>query len=458
MTKAMSQILSSPPASNAVSISAKALDSETLADVQEPMSSGADLFSVSGRKGEINKRVLYVGGLDPRVLEDMLREIFEVAGRVQSVKIIPDRNRKGYNYGFVEYDDPTSAQTAMQTLNGRHIHQSEIKINWAYQSNNSGQKEDTSQHFHIFVGDLSSEVDDDLLAKAFSTFMSMSEARVMWDLKTGRSRGYGFVSFRERTDAEKAKTQMDGEWLGSRAIRCNWASQRGVTAGINDGQPGILWPGMGGNLPLGPTIHHGSDVTVIHHNGCNAGHGSSFSGMNNGSHLNYNFVVQQSPSWQTTVYVGNISPHTTQKEIIPMFQNFGFVVDVRIRSDRGYAFVRMDSHEAAALAICQLSGAQVNGRPVKCSWGKDRSHGSSAGAFPGLHAVGNAGVVGQQGDSHLNRRSYETFGQGTENYLQYFPQVRNNGVGLGPQFNLNSRGPRSGNTFMDARGGYSYNR
>jgi nucleolysin TIA-1/TIAR len=41
---------------------------------------------------EPNKRALYVGGLDPRVTEEVLRQIFETAGHVLSVKIIPDKN------------------------------------------------------------------------------------------------------------------------------------------------------------------------------------------------------------------------------------------------------------------------------------------------------------------------------------------------------------------------------
>lgn len=41
---------------------------------------------------EPNKRALYVGGLDPRVTEDILKQIFETTGHVQSVKIIPDKN------------------------------------------------------------------------------------------------------------------------------------------------------------------------------------------------------------------------------------------------------------------------------------------------------------------------------------------------------------------------------
>lgn len=41
---------------------------------------------------EPNKRALYVGGLDPRVTEDVLKQIFETTGHVRNVKIIPDKN------------------------------------------------------------------------------------------------------------------------------------------------------------------------------------------------------------------------------------------------------------------------------------------------------------------------------------------------------------------------------
>ena len=49
---------------------------------------------------------------------------------------------------------------------------------------------------HIFVGDLSSEVNDRILMEAFQQCKGCSDARVMWDHGTGRSKGYGFVSFR----------------------------------------------------------------------------------------------------------------------------------------------------------------------------------------------------------------------------------------------------------------------
>ncbi|KAK7625487.1 hypothetical protein IWX47DRAFT_796308 [Phyllosticta citricarpa] len=322
-----------------------AVSSPMSGSVMSPTSAGG---YVRRAAPEPNKRALYVGGLDPRLTEDVLRQIFETAGHVVSVKIIPDKNRfhsKGLNYGFVEYDDPGTAERAMQTLNGRRVHQSEIRVNWAYQSNNQP-KEDTSNHFHIFVGDLSNEVNDEVLLQAFSAFGPVSEARVMWDMKTGRSRGYGFVAFRDRSDAEKALSSMDGEWLGSRAIRCNWANQKG--------QPSISQQQAMASMGMTPTTPYGHHHFPTH-------------GVQS-----YDMVVNQTPQWQTTVYVGNLTPYTTQADLVPLFQNFGYVVETRFQSDRGFAFIKMDTHENAAIAICQLNGYNVNGRPLKCSWGKDR--------------------------------------------------------------------------------------
>ncbi len=302
---------------------------------------------------------LYVGNLSPRVTEYMLTEIFAVAGPVQHVKIIPDKNYQhgGLNYGFVEYLDMRAAETALQTLNGRKIFDTEIRVNWAYQG--SQNKEDTTGHYHVFVGDLSPEVNDEVLGKAFSAFGTLSDARVMWDMNSGKSRGYGFLAFRDKTDAEQAIATMNGEWLGSRAIRVNWANQK--TQGPAGGAPGAP-AARPANAPVG-----GSAPAPINFQG---------------GPLSYDVVVQQTPAYNTTVYVGNLVPYCTQADLIPLFQSIGYLSEIRMQADRGFAFVKLDTHEHAAMAIVQLQGQMVHGRPIKCSWGKDRADASVAVANP----------------------------------------------------------------------------
>jgi nucleolysin TIA-1/TIAR len=173
-----------------------------------------------------NCKSLYVGNISPNVNEQLLYEIFSTVGTVESCKLIKD-NTTGYSagYGFVVCADHATAFMAIQHFNGRLVYGQEMKVNWAFQS---GQKEDTSNHYHIFVGDLSPEIDDKTLHDAFSAFGPLSAARVMKDTATGRTRGYGFVAFRQKDDAERALSAMNGEWLGSRPIRCNWANNKGV--------------------------------------------------------------------------------------------------------------------------------------------------------------------------------------------------------------------------------------
>ncbi|KAK9676354.1 hypothetical protein RND81_11G071500 [Saponaria officinalis] len=97
---------------------------------------------------------------------------------------------------------------AILSLKERHLFGQPIKVNWAY---TSSQREDTSNHFNVFVGDLSPEVTDTMLFACFSVYPSCSDGKLMWDLKTGRSRGFGFVSFRNQQDAQSAINDLTGK-------------------------------------------------------------------------------------------------------------------------------------------------------------------------------------------------------------------------------------------------------
>ncbi|KAJ7900084.1 hypothetical protein B0H14DRAFT_2672199 [Mycena olivaceomarginata] len=295
----------------------------------------------------------------------MLTEIFAVAGPVQHVKIIPDRNYQhgGLNYGFVEYMDMRAAETALQTLNGRKIFDTEIRVNWAYQGQQN--KEDTTGHYHVFVGDLSPEVNDEVLAKAFSAFGTMSDARVMWDMNSGKSRGYAIAT-------------MNGEWLGSRAIRVNWANQKtqGAPAsggGMSGMPPSMSAPRPAGGAVGGPPISMGSAPAPI------------------------NFHGRKHPRTIRLSMSENLVPYCTQADLIPLFQSIGYLSEIRMQADRGFAFVKLDTHEHAAMAIVQLQGQNVHGRPIKCSWGKDRADGTTAQPLspaPGATPYGNLPMYG----------------------------------------------------------------
>ncbi|PKA53682.1 Glycine-rich RNA-binding protein 3, mitochondrial [Apostasia shenzhenica] len=65
----------------------------------------------------------------------------------------------------------------------------------------------------LFVGGLSYNTDDQSLREAFSGYGEVVEARVIIDRETGRSRGFGFITFTSGEEASTAITAMDGKVL-----------------------------------------------------------------------------------------------------------------------------------------------------------------------------------------------------------------------------------------------------
>ena len=79
----------------------------------------------------------------------------------------------------------------------------------------------------LFVGSLSWDTTDDGLHEAFAQFGEITEAKVITDRDSGRSRGFGFVSFAEDEDARKAIEMMPQSQLDGRTINVNEAQERG---------------------------------------------------------------------------------------------------------------------------------------------------------------------------------------------------------------------------------------
>ncbi len=78
----------------------------------------------------------------------------------------------------------------------------------------------------LFVGGLSWDTTDEGLRVAFEQFGSVTEAKVITDRDTGRSRGFGFVTFENPRDGETAITEMDDRELDGRRVRVNVAQDR----------------------------------------------------------------------------------------------------------------------------------------------------------------------------------------------------------------------------------------
>ena len=78
----------------------------------------------------------------------------------------------------------------------------------------------------IFVGNLSRDVSDEDLLRAFESFGRVESATVVKDKFTGESRGFGFVEMASVSEARAAINGMNGKELKGRTLNVNEARPR----------------------------------------------------------------------------------------------------------------------------------------------------------------------------------------------------------------------------------------
>ncbi|CAH9107135.1 unnamed protein product [Cuscuta epithymum] len=99
--------------------------------------------------------------------------------------------------------------------------------------------------YRCFVGGLAWATTDDSLGRAFSTY-DVVDTKIINDRETGRSRGFGFVTFKDEDSMHKAINEMNGSELDGRNITVNEAQSRGSGGGGGGGYGGGRREGGGG--------------------------------------------------------------------------------------------------------------------------------------------------------------------------------------------------------------------
>ena len=90
----------------------------------------------------------------------------------------------------------------------------------------------------LFVGSLSWDTNDEGLRNAFNAHGEVSEAVVISDRDTGRSRGFGFVTFDDDESADKAVSALNGTDLDGRTIKVDVAQAKQRSGGGGGGGGG----------------------------------------------------------------------------------------------------------------------------------------------------------------------------------------------------------------------------
>ncbi|KAK6939569.1 RNA recognition motif domain, partial [Dillenia turbinata] len=276
-------------------------------------------------------KTIWVGDLHFWMDENYLHNCFVSTGELQSIKVI--RNRQtglSEGYGFVEFASHTTAEKVLQNYAGLTMPNTEqpFHLNWATFSMGN-KRSDNGSDLSIFVGDLASDVTDSLLHETFANkYPSVKVAKVVFDVNTGRSKGYGFVRFGDENERTQAMTEMNGVYCSSRPMRIGVATPR-KSAGYQQ---------QGGHAANG-----------------NSGQGAQTDRDNT----------------NTTIFVGGLDPNVTDEDLRQPFSQYGEIVSVKIPVNKGCGFVQFVNRKDAEEALQKLNGTEIGKQTVRLSWGRN---------------------------------------------------------------------------------------
>lgn len=100
---------------------------------------------------------------------------------------------------------------------------------------------------NIFVGNLAADVTEEDLKKLFSEYGNISSVKVIKDMFSGTSKGFGFVEMPGQAQAQKAISELNTQDLKGKKITVNEARPRGEKGGGRGGSRGGSFGGRSGN-------------------------------------------------------------------------------------------------------------------------------------------------------------------------------------------------------------------
>ena len=167
--------------------------------------------------------ILFVSGLDKKVNENMLYQLFNEYC-VSYIKIAKDHiTRESFGYAFIGFKNKVKAEQALQNLNYSRLCQKTLRISWYNREPNNFRNHPEN---NIFVKNISKDVTPREFDEYFSKFGNIISAKIAED-EEGESMGYGFVLYENEENAKKAIAECHGKiWKNKKLFVCQFQKNR----------------------------------------------------------------------------------------------------------------------------------------------------------------------------------------------------------------------------------------
>lgn len=180
-------------------------------------------------QAEDNYTNVYINNIDYKITGSELKALCEsvvgTVGCVTSAVVFKAHNRNATAYGFCNFSSHEYAKAAIDKINSSNLIKNNKKISASRaidKDHRSMYKQqlygnDPDKNVNLYIKGFELNIDEEGLRKAFEPYGSITNVRIIRDTN-GFSRGFGFVSFQNHDEAQRAIECMDGKTLDRRTI------------------------------------------------------------------------------------------------------------------------------------------------------------------------------------------------------------------------------------------------
>ncbi|XP_061730470.1 RNA-binding protein 39-like isoform X3 [Nerophis ophidion] len=356
---------------------------------------------------ERDARTVFCMQLAARIRPRDLEDFFSAVGKVRDVRMISDRNsRRSKGIAYIEFVEASSVPLAIG-LTGQRLLGVPIIVQASQAEKNraaaaaaaaNNLQKGSSGPMRLYIGSLHFNITEEMLRGIFEPFGRIEGIQLMMDTETGRSKGYGFITFADAECAKKALEQLNGFELAGRPMKLGHVTERsdGSSAasfldndeldrsGIDLGTTGRLQLmarlAEGTGLQIPPAAQQALQMSGAIAIGAMAAVSAA---MNPALNLNMNPPALSLPSQPLATHCFQLSnmfnPNSEehpgwevdiQHDVIEECNKHGGVVHIYVdrNSLEGNVYVKCPSLPAAMAAVSALHGRYFAGKMITASY------------------------------------------------------------------------------------------